>query len=272
MSGASVAEKNGASDKNRPSIRQISVTLDHHFQRRRNHTTKTMRITTHLLAVSLLQTAMSNMTPPAQAAWYYHVKTGGMGGKPLPSEADPSPLSCWNSINAAFAAVKSRATPGPWIIQVDDEATYDEAVVLSGLKTSSIETLTLTKAPWLVGTPTIYPRGPFRSALALQGLWPGTGEGRLLGGMTYVTVRGFTLKNNVGGTDKTTELPLFTDNQNYMTEGLHIVEDCVFDGQKQVYDSRTPDMGVFENVRFFQDISRMANSRRSRDPGKTVTD
>ena len=199
-----------------------------------------MRIATKLLLAGLVLAGQSSTKAAGPSPWYYHVKTGGTGGKPIQSEADPGPSSCWNSINAAFAAVKSRATPGPWSIQVDDEATYEEAVVLSGLVTSSTETLTLTKAPWLVGTPTIYPREPFRSALAIRGLWPETGEGRLIGGLTYVTVRGFTLKNNASGTEKTTERPLFTDNQSYMTEGRHIIEDCLFDGQKQVYDSRNP--------------------------------
>lgn len=199
-----------------------------------------MRNATQLWVAILVLAGLSSMTAAAPSAWYYHVRSGGTGGKPVQSETDPGQASCWNSINAAFAAVKSRATPGPWIIQVDDEATYDEAVVLSGLRTSLTESLTLTKAPWLAGTPTIYPRQLFRSALAIGGLWPENGEGRFIGGLTYVTVRGFTLKNNVAGTDKTTEKPLFTDNQTYMTEGLHIVEDCYFDGQKQVYDTRNP--------------------------------
>ncbi len=183
-----------------------------------------------------------------RAAWYYHVKTGGTGGRPVQSEADPGPSSCWNSIVAAFAAVKSRATPGPWIIQVDDQATYDEAVALTDLQTSPSETLTLTRAPWLTGRPTIYPSQPGKRALAINGLWKGvaTSEpfpdqpGQPANRVTYVTVRGFTLRNNAQRTDRTTEQPLFTDKQAYLTEGLHIVEDCCFDGQKQVYDSILP--------------------------------
>jgi len=101
-----------------------------------------MRITTQLLVVSLVMAGLSSMTAAGQSAWYYHVKTGGTGGKPVQSETDPGLAYCWNSINAAFAAVKSRATAGPWIIQVDDEATYDEAVSLSDFQTSSAETLT----------------------------------------------------------------------------------------------------------------------------------
>ena len=114
-----------------------------------------MRSVTQLLLVSLVLAGLLGTTAAGQTAWYYHVKTGGTGGKAVQSETDPGLSSCWNSINAAFAAVKSRTTPGPWIIQVDDEATYDEAVVLSDLRTSSTETLTLTKAPWLAGRPTI---------------------------------------------------------------------------------------------------------------------
>ena len=187
-----------------------------------------MRIATILLLAGLVLAGELSTKAVGPSPWYYHVKTGGTGGKPVQNEAEPGLSCCWNGINAAFAAVKSRATPGPWIIQVDDEATYDEAVGLSGLVTSSTETFTLTKAPWLVGTPTIYAREPFRSALAIHGLWPENGEGRLIGGMTHVTVRGFTLKNNVAGTDKTTERPLFTDNQTYMTEGLHIGRAILF--------------------------------------------
>ena len=203
-----------------------------------------MKTTTQPLVVGLVAAGLLSMTAAGQTAWYYHVKTGGTGGKPVQSETDPGLSSCWNSINAAFAAVKSRATPGPWIIQVDDEATYDEAVVLSGLQTSSTETLTLTKAPWLAGRPTIHPRQLFQRALAINGLWPGTGDplpdqpGQASRRLTYVTVRGFTLKNNAAGTDQTTEQNVFSDNQSYLTEGLHVVEGCHFDGQNQVYDSR----------------------------------
>jgi hypothetical protein len=178
------------------------------------------------------------MTAAESRPWFYHVKTGGTGGIPIQNEADPDLSFCWGSINAAFAAVQNRTTPGPWIIQVDDEATYDEAVVLSGLQTSPKETFTLTKAPWLTGRPTIYPRQLFRRALYISGLWPETGEGLLVGGMTYVTIRGLILKNNASGTDQSTELNLFFDNQEYMSEGWHTIEDCVFDGQGQVYDSR----------------------------------
>ena len=205
-----------------------------------------MRIKTQLLVVSLVLAGLSSMSAAGQTAWYYHVKAAGTGGKPVQSEADPGLASCWNSINAAFAAVKSRTTPGPWIIQVDDEATYDEAVVLADLQTSSTETLTLTKAPWLAGRPTIFPNQLNKRALAINGLWPGTSDplpgqpgqpGRRL---THVTVRGFTLKNNAQGVDRTTEQPLFTDNQTYLPEGQHLIEDCYFDGQNQVYDAYAP--------------------------------
>jgi len=205
-----------------------------------------MRIVTHFLLVALVLAGLSGMTAAGQSAWYYHVKAAGTGGKPVQSEAAPGLPSCWNSINAAFAAVKSRATPGPWIIQVDDEATYDEAVSLSDFQTSSAETLTLTEAPWLSGRPTIYPRQVFRRTLAINGPWPGIGESlpdepeQVSRRVTHVTVRGFIFKNNASGTDRTTEECVFTDNQSYLTEGLHLIEDCVFDGQNQVYDSRNP--------------------------------
>ena len=39
-------------------------------------------------------------------------------------------------------------------------------------------------------------------------------------------------------------------------------------GQTPRTDSRTPDIGVFENVRFSQEVSRTAKCKRSRDPGK----
>jgi len=223
-----------------------------------------MRTITQLLRVSLVLAGLLSMTAAGQGAWYYHVRTGGTGGQPVQSEADPGLSSCWNSINAAFAAVKSRITPGPWIIQVDDEATYDEAVVLSDLQTSSTETLTLTKAPWLVGRPTIYPSQLGRSALVINGLWPGAGDplpgqpGQPSRRVTYVTVRGFTLKNNAAGTDKTTELNVFSDNQTYLAEGLHIIEDCHFDGQNQVYDSRAPILtyGTCINTVFRRNVFR----------------
>ena len=209
-----------------------------------------MRAITQLLPVSLVLAGLLSTTAGGQGAWYYHVKTGGTGGQPVQSESDPGLSSCWSSINAAFAAVKSRAAPGPWIIQVDDEATYEEAVALFDFQTSSTETLTLTKAPWLAGTPTIYPSQPKQRALAINGLWPGSSDplpdqpGQPSRRVTYVTVRGFTLKNNAQGTDKTTEQPVFTDNQTYLTDGLHIIEDCHFDGQHQVYDSFTPILTV----------------------------
>ena len=69
-----------------------------------------MRITTQLLVVSLVLAGLSSATAAGQAAWYYHVKTGGTGGQPVQSETDPGVASCWNSINAAFAAVKSHSS------------------------------------------------------------------------------------------------------------------------------------------------------------------
>jgi len=223
-----------------------------------------MRTTTQLLGVSLVLAGLLNVTAAGQSLWYYHVKIGGRGGQPVQTEADPGLSSCWNSINAAFAAVKNRTTPGPWIIQVDDEATYDEAVALFDLQTSSTETLTLTKAPWLAGRPTIYPSQPCRSALDINGRWPGAGDplpgqpGQTSRRVTYVTVRGFTLKNNAAGTDKTTELNVFSDNQSYLTGGLHIIEDCHFDGQNQVYDSRVPILihGTCINTVFRRNVFR----------------
>jgi hypothetical protein len=205
-----------------------------------------MRITTQLLLVSLLLADLSSITAAEQTAWYYHVKAGGTGGKPVQSEAEPGLSNCWNSINGAFAAVKSRTTPGPWIIQVDDEATYNEAVALFDLQTTSTETLTLTKAPWLSGKPTIYPRQLNKRALAINGLWPGSSDplpgqpGQPSRRVTHVTVRGFTLKNNAAGTDQSTEQCLFSDNQSFLTEGLHLIEDCLFDGQNQIYEARVP--------------------------------
>jgi hypothetical protein len=196
-----------------------------------------------LLAIGHFLTGSLCATAAGQSPWYFHVKTGGTGGKPVQSEADPDLASCWNSINEAFLAVKSGTKSGPWVIQVDDEATYDEAVVLSDLQTSSTETLTVTKALWLAGRPTIYPSQPNKRALAINGLWPGT-SGPLPGQpdqasrrVTCVTVRGFTLKNNVQGPNNQ---PVFTDNQIHLTEGLHIIEDCQFDGQNQVYNCRGP--------------------------------
>ena len=184
------------------------------------------------------------MTAAGQNAWYYHVKSGGTGGQPVQSENDPGLSSCWNSINAAVASVKSRATPGPWIIQVDDEATYDESVNIYDFQTSSTETLTLTKAPWLMGRPTIYPSQPKKRAVLINGLGPGSSNplpgqpGQPARRITYLTIRGFTLKNNAQGTGLEGDQPVFYDNQTYFTEGLHIIEDCDFDGQNQVYDCR----------------------------------
>jgi len=133
-----------------------------------------MRSAPQLLVVSLVVAGLLSMTATGQNAWYYHVKSGGTGGQPVQSENDPGLSSCWNSINAAVASVKSRATPGPWIIQVDDEATYDESVNIYDFQTSSTETLTLTKAPWLMGRPTIYPSQPKKRALLNNGLGPGS--------------------------------------------------------------------------------------------------
>lgn len=213
-------------------------------------------------------------------AWYYHVKTGGTGGRPVQSEADPGLSSCWNSINAAFAAVKGHATPGPWIIQVDDEATYDEAVALTDLQTSSTETLTLTKAPWLAGRPTIYPSQPGKRALAINGLWRGVAisqplpdqPGQPANRVTYVTVRGFTLKNNAQGTEKGPEQSIFSDHQRYLTEGLHIIEECCFDGQSQIYDSMLPIFvyGTCINTVFRRNVFR--DLRRNEDSMKEGRD
>ena len=241
-----------------------------------------MKTINQFLHVSFVLAGLLDATAAGEKPWYYHVRTGGTGGQPVQSEADPGLSSCWNSINAAFAAVKSRATPGPWVIQVDDEATYDEAVALSDLQTSSTETLTLTKAPWLVGRPTIYPSQPCQSALAIDGRWPGgdplpgqlgqpslPGQpGRPFHRLTYFTVRGFILKNNAAGTGKNAELNVFWDNQSYLTEGLHIIEDCVFDGQNQVYDARIPILihGTCINTVFRRNVVRDftidADSRR----------
>jgi hypothetical protein len=217
-----------------------------------------------LLIASFALAGLLSTTAAGQSAWYFHVKTGGTGGKPVQSETDPGLPACWNSINAAFAAVKSRTTPGPWIIQVDDEAAYDEAVVLADLQTSPTETLTLTKAPWLPGKPTIYPHHLFGRALAINGLWPGFGDpqpgqpGQASRRVTHVTVRGFTLKNNAQGTDMKTEETVFSDNQAYLTNGLHLIEDCVFDGQNQVYDARVPVIirGTCINTVFRRNIIR----------------
>jgi hypothetical protein len=194
-----------------------------------------------LLLASLGLSGLLVTTAAGETAWFYHVKNGGTGGKPVQSEANPGLNNCWNSINAAFAAVKSRVTPGPWIIQVDDEGTYDEAVALADIETSPVETLTLTKAPWLAGRPTIYPSQPNKRALAINGLWPGSSDplpgqpGQPSRRLTYVTIRGFTLKNIAQGNDPNRDQPVFSDTQSYLTEGLHTIEDCDFDGQNQVY-------------------------------------
>jgi serine/threonine-protein phosphatase 6 regulatory ankyrin repeat subunit B len=194
----------------------------------------------------LVLESLFSRIPAGQAAWYYHVKTGGTGGKPVQSETDPGLSNCWSSINAAFTALKSRSTPGPWVIQVDDERTYDEMVILSDLQTSSTETLTLTKAPWLRGRPTIHPRKLSQSAIAINGLWPGTGDalpdqpGQARRRVTYLTICGFVFKNNASGQDKATERHVFSDNQTYLSEGQHTVEDCLFEGDHQIYDSRSP--------------------------------
>lgn len=203
-----------------------------------------------LLIASFALAGLLSPTAAGQSAWYFHVKTGGTGGKPVQSETDPGLSNCWNRINAAFAAVKSRTTPGPWIIQVDDEAAYDEAVVLADLQTSSTETLTLTKAPWLAGRPTIHPSQLNKRALAINGLWPGSGDplpsqpGQSARRITYLTIRGFSLKNNAQATNLESDQPVFSDTQTYLTEGLHTFEDCDFDGQNQVYDCR---IAVFVN-------------------------
>jgi ankyrin repeat protein len=211
-----------------------------------DHPSRRFKIPRGLRPASIALASLLGITTATHPASFFHVKTNGTGGKPIQSEADPGLSNCWNSINTAFAAVKSRSTPGPWIIQVDDDATYDESVILSDFQTSATETLTLTKALWLSGRPTIYPRQIFRRALAINGLWPGIKDvlpdqpGQTSRRVTYVTVRGFTFKNNASGTDKTTEECVFSDNQMYLTEGQHIIEDCVFAGENQVYDSRNP--------------------------------
>ena len=114
------------------------------------------RRATRALAVgALLLAEVLSATHGLLAVSYYHVKTGGTGGKPTQSEADPGLPSCWKSINSAFVAVKSRATAGPWVIQVDDEATYDEAVALVDLQT---------RPPRLAG---VLPTGQVPSTLRL---------------------------------------------------------------------------------------------------------
>ena len=76
--------------------------------------------------------------------------------------------------------------------------------------------------------------------------------------MTHVTVRGFTLKNNAQRTETKTKETVFSDNQAYLTNGLHIIEDCLFDGQNQVYDVRVPIIirGTCINTIFRRNIVR----------------
>ncbi|MCX5643647.1 MAG: ankyrin repeat domain-containing protein [Phycisphaerae bacterium] len=169
--------------------------------------------------------------------WYYHVNSAAAPSNVGTAYQNystpfPAPSVCWHNISDALKAVKTDAHEGPWVIQVDDTATYDDAVTIADFRTNASATLTIRKNPALSGRPTVYPTAAGKRAFNIGG------DGQKDGNNSYVTIQGFAMSNNATGTDTTTENCLFIINENNQAMGQMIVEDCVFDGLGQTYDVR----------------------------------
>jgi len=169
--------------------------------------------------------------------WYYHVNSAAAPGNVGTAYQNystpfPAPSVCWHNISDALNAIKKDGHDGPWVVQVDDTATYDDAVTISDFPTNASATLTIRKNPALSGRPTVYPTAAGKRAFNIGG------DGQKDGNNSYLTIQGFAMSNNATGTDTTTENCLFIINENNQAMGQMIVEDCVFDGLGQTYDVR----------------------------------
>jgi ankyrin repeat protein len=198
--------------------------------------------------------------------WYYHVNSAAAPSNVGTAYQDystpfPAPSVCWHNISDALNAIKKDGHDGPWVVQVDDTATYDEGVTISDFPTNASATLTIRKNPALSGRPTVYPTAAGKRAFNIGG------DGQKDGNNSYLTIQGFAMSNNATGTDTTTENCLFIINENNQAMGQMIVEDCVFDGLGQTYDARNTVAiyffhvdSIFRNneVKNFRDTARGA--------------
>jgi ankyrin repeat protein len=169
--------------------------------------------------------------------WYYHVRFTAVPGNVGRALQDyrspfPDPNVCWHSISDALSAIKADGHEGPWVVQVDDAATYDDSVTVSNFPTNASATLTIRKNPSLSGRPTVYPAAAHERAFNIGR------DDQKDGNNSYVTIQGFTISNNATGSDTATEDCLFIINENNQAMGQIVVEDCVFDGLGQTYDVR----------------------------------
>ncbi len=196
-----------------------------------------MRIASQFLCVSLVLTGLLHGTSGGEQPWYYHVTAAAPVGNAGTAHQNyvnpfPAPEECWHNISDALNAIKADGHEGPWVVQVDDTATYDDSVTIWGFKTSASSNLTLRKNPALRGRPTIYPSAQGKLAVNIGGDSQQDGEN------SYVTVQGFIMSNNASGTDRSSEMPVLANGQANLTAGRIVIEDCIFDGLGQTYDTR----------------------------------
>jgi len=194
-----------------------------------------VRVASHLLCVSLVLTGLLQGTSAGRPSWYYHVTSAaavGNVGTAHQGYTIPEPKECWHDISDALNAIKADGHEGPWVVQVDDTARYDDSVTIMRFKTSATATLTIRRNPALKGRPTIYPSAEGKAALNIGGDSQRDGENN------YVTVQGFIMSNNASGTERSTEMPVLANGQANLTAGRIVIEDCVFDGLGQTYDTR----------------------------------
>jgi hypothetical protein len=133
-----------------------------------------MRAMKQSLCVSLVLASLLNVTSAGQEPWYYHVNSAAALGNAGTAHQDyenpfPDPNGCWHNITDALNAIKADGYGGPWVVQVDDTARYDDAVTVWGFKTNATATLTLRKNPALKGRPTVYPAAQGKAAFYIGG-------------------------------------------------------------------------------------------------------
>jgi hypothetical protein len=196
-----------------------------------------MRTVNQSLCVSLVLAGLLNVTSAGQKPWYYRVNSAAPPGNVGTAHQDygdsfPDPNGCWHNISDALNAIKADGHDGPWVVQVDDTARYDDSVTVWGFKTNATTTLTIRKNPALKGRPTVYPAAQSKAAFNIGGDSQADGEN------SDVTIQGFIMSNNASGTERNTEMPVFADCQANLTTGRIVIEDCIFDGLGQTYDTR----------------------------------
>jgi hypothetical protein len=219
--------------------------------------------------VSLILAGLLNGISAEQGHWYYHVNSAARPGNVGTAhqgygDAFPDANTCWHNISDALDAIKTDGHDGPWVVQVDDTARYDDSVAVVGFKTNATATLTIRKNPALQGRPTVYPSAQGKAALYIGA------DSQLDGENSYVTIQGFSMSNNAGGTERSTEMPVFADCQANLTAGRIVIEDCIFDGLGQTYDTRNTVMiydccidTVFRN----NEVRNFIASKKRTEPG-----